>query len=66
MALAASASVAAEISESIGNPVTGVTPIVRYPAPIYFSDHQPKCRIKSGTNDKGVKGDDEAHERGIA
>jgi hypothetical protein len=48
------------------NPVTGVTPIVRYPAPIYFSDHQPKCRIKSGTNDKGVKGDDEARERGIA
>ena len=48
------------------NPVTGVTPIVRYPAPIYFHDHQPKCRIKSGTNDKGVKSDDEAHDRGIA
>jgi hypothetical protein len=24
------------------------------------------CRIESGTNDEGVKGDDEAHDRGIA
>jgi len=48
------------------NPVTLVTPIVRYPAPNISHDHQPIRRIKNGMNDEGVKGDDEAHDRGIA